>query len=101
VLVAPISDDDYAYGQEVARQLRAHGFVVSVDIRGRPLTRNLSDATKRGITYVAIVGAAERESRTIVWRDLPNRSERQLPLAAIATLTGGVEGEARHNKTLT
>ena len=98
VLVAPVSDDDYAYGQEVARQLRAHGFVVSVDIRGRPLTRNLSDAAKRGITYVAIVGTAERESRTIVWRDLPNRSERHLPLAAITALTGSAGGEAHHNQ---
>ncbi|HMQ35799.1 MAG TPA: ATP phosphoribosyltransferase regulatory subunit, partial [Chloroflexaceae bacterium] len=47
-LVAPVADDDYAYAQEVARRLRARGLVATVDVRGRPLAKNLSDAARRG-----------------------------------------------------
>lgn len=82
-LVAPVADEDYAYAQEVARRLRARGMVASVDLRGRPLARNLSDAARRGAGFVAIVGVEERLSGTLVWRDLARRDERRLGLDAI------------------
>ena len=85
-LVAPVADDDYTYAQEVARRLRAHGLAATVDVRGRPLAKNLSDAARRGVGYVAIVGIEERQSRTLVWRDLERRDERRLGLDAISTL---------------
>lgn len=86
VLVAPVSDSEYAYAQEVARRLRAQGLVATVDLRGRPLARNLSDAARRGLAYVAIVGAEEHLSRTIVWRDLDRHDERRLSLDELASL---------------
>lgn len=85
-LVAPVSDDDYTYALEVARCLRARGLAASVDVRGRPLARNLSDAARRGAAFVAIVGVEERQSRTLVWRDLERRDERRLTLDEINTL---------------
>ena len=85
-LVAPVSDADYAYAQEVARRLRACGFVASVDVRGRSLGKNLSDAARRGTAFVAIVGAEERESRTLVWRDLAQHEERRVAFEALETL---------------
>lgn len=89
VLVAPISDDDYAYAQDVAHRLREQGLIVSVDLRGRPLARNLSDAARRGISFVAIVGAEERAEGTLVWRDLLHRDERILTLDEIEHLSLG------------
>jgi histidyl-tRNA synthetase len=85
-LVAPITDDDYAYAQEVARHLRARGLIVSVDVRGRPLARNLSDAARRSITYVAIVGPEERASRSFVWRTLAHHDEARLSLDELERL---------------
>ena len=85
-LVAPVSDADYAYAQEVARRLRACGFVASVDVRGRSLGKNLSDAARRGTAFVAIVGIEERESRTLVWRDLAQHEERRVAFEALETL---------------
>ncbi|MEI8166544.1 MAG: ATP phosphoribosyltransferase regulatory subunit, partial [Chloroflexales bacterium] len=82
-LVAPVADTDYAYAQEVARSLRAHGLIASVDVRGRTLGKNLSDAVRRGVAFVAIVGADERQSRTLVWRDLVRHDERRITLEQI------------------
>ncbi len=85
-LVAPVADDDYAYAQEVAGRLRERGLAVSVDVRGRALTRNLSDAARRGARYVAIVGVEERASRSLVWRDLERHDERRVSLDALGDL---------------
>lgn len=85
-VVAPVADDDYAYALEVARHLRARGLVATVDVRGRSLAKNLSDAARRGAGFVAIVGVEERQSRTLVWRDLARRDERRLTLEEISGL---------------
>lgn len=79
-LVAPVADEDYAYAQEVARRLRASGLAASVDVRGRSLAKNLSDAARRGVAFVAIVGLEERDSRTFVWRDLSRRDEQRISI---------------------
>ena len=85
-VVAPVADTDYAYAQEVARRLRAHGLIATIDVRGRPLAKILSDAARRGVEYVAIVGIEERQSRRLVWRDLARRDERRIPIDEIDTL---------------
>lgn len=85
-LVAPVDDDDYVYAQEIARRLRTRGLVVTVDVRGRPLAKNLSDAARRGVSHVAIVGAEERRSRALVWRDLQRRDERRLDIDEIDSI---------------
>jgi histidyl-tRNA synthetase len=85
-LVAPVSDDDYAYAIEVARRLRQHGFVATVDVRGRSVATNLRDAARRGAGYLAVVGAEERAQQMMLWRDLGSRGERRVLLEAIDTL---------------
>jgi histidyl-tRNA synthetase len=80
VLVAPVTDHDYAYALEAARRLRARSFVVTLDVRGRSVTSNLRDAARRGIAYVAIVGSEERERREVVWRNLDTREERRVSI---------------------
>ncbi len=86
VLVAPVNAEDYPYALEVARRLRANGFVVTVDVRGRNVATNLRDAARRKIGYAAIVGAAEREQGMIVWRDLVAHNEQRVALEAIGTV---------------
>jgi histidyl-tRNA synthetase len=88
VLVVAVAEDDYAYALEVAQQLRGCGFVVTVDVRERNVAKNLSDAARRNVTHVAIVGANERAERTLVWRELASREEQHIALDALDTLTG-------------
>jgi histidyl-tRNA synthetase len=57
-----------------------------VDVRGRPLAKILSDAARRGVGYVAIVGVEERQGRRLVWRDLARRDERRILIDEIDTL---------------
>ncbi|NNJ09526.1 ATP phosphoribosyltransferase regulatory subunit [Chloroflexales bacterium ZM16-3] len=83
-LVAPVSDDDYAYALEVARRLRLSGFTATVDVRGRSLATNLRDAARRGVSFLAVVGAEERAQSSLVWRDLSSRVERRVALDEIA-----------------
>jgi histidyl-tRNA synthetase len=85
-LVAAVADDDYAYALEVARRLRQRGFVATVDVRGRTVSTNLRDAARRGIDFLAIVGAEERADAALVWRDLRSRDERRIRLDAIDSL---------------
>jgi histidyl-tRNA synthetase len=85
-LVAPISDDDYAYALEVASRLRRRGFIASVDIRGRSVATNLRDAARRGVGYLAVVGDEERAQGALVWRNLAIRDERRIALSEIDTL---------------
>jgi histidyl-tRNA synthetase len=86
VLVAPVAAADYAYALDVARRLRAHGFIATVDVRSRTVATNLRDAARRNIGYVAIVGPAERADLALVWRDLSAHSERRIGLDTISEL---------------
>jgi histidyl-tRNA synthetase len=88
VQVVPVTDADYTYALEVARRLRASGFTVTVDVRGRGVTSNLRDASRRGVAYVAIVGDQERAEQTLVWRDLTAHDERRIGLDEIGRLRG-------------
>ena len=83
-LVSPVSDDDYAYALDVARRLRLRGFTTTVDVRGRSVATNLRDAARRGVGYLAVVGAEERAQGTLVWRNLTSRDERRVALDEIA-----------------
>lgn len=75
VLVAAVHDDDYPYALRVARRLRARGYTVVLDVRGRSVKDNLRDATRRHFTAAVIVGADERAGSTssgAIWRREPN-----------------------------
>ncbi len=92
VLVAAVSEDDYAYALEIAAQLRSYGFIVSVDVRERNVAGNLRDAARRDIRYLAIVGSDERAAANLVWRDLLSREEQRLPISDLRCV---VEPELR------
>jgi histidyl-tRNA synthetase len=92
VLVVAVSDDEYPYALEVARQLRARGYIVAVDVRGRNVSSNLRDAARRDTAYVAIVGNEEHARNELVWRDLSTRAEQRLPLEALPTFAADRAG---------
>jgi histidyl-tRNA synthetase len=85
-LVAPVEAADYPYALKVAHRLRACGYVVTVDVRGRNVATNLRDAARRNVGYVAIVGAAEREQNAFVWRDLAAHREERVGLESCERL---------------
>jgi len=64
----------------VAEALRRAGWRVELDLRGRRLAANFSQAERAGIPAVAILGETELAARELVWRDLATRAERRLSL---------------------
>jgi histidyl-tRNA synthetase len=83
VLVVPAEDDAYAYALDVAQALRERGYVAAVDVRGRSVASNLRDGARRGFGAIVVVGAAERASAEVLWRDLATREERRIALSGL------------------
>lgn len=86
VFVSPVTDDDYPYALEVVHKLRACGFVATTDVRGRTVSNNLRDATRRGVRYMAIVGSDEQSCQEVVWRDLDTRQEQRVSIHELGSL---------------
>jgi histidyl-tRNA synthetase len=86
LLVVAVDDNDYPYALTVAHRLRQHGHAAAVDVRNRRLADNLRDAARRNLATVIIVGAEERTTSTLIWRDLSSREERRLSLDTLEVL---------------
>jgi histidyl-tRNA synthetase len=80
VLVAAMSEDDYAAALHVAQRLRATGWTVLVDVRGRNPAGNARDADRRHMQAMVLIGPEERTSNSVLWRDIRDRSERRIDL---------------------
>jgi histidyl-tRNA synthetase len=83
VLVVAVDDTAYVYALSVARELRARGWTALVDVRARTLERNLRDAARRDVGFIALVGSEEVRSGEVLWRDVGGRAERRIALAAL------------------
>jgi histidyl-tRNA synthetase len=81
VLVVAVDDAAYPYALAVARELRMRGWSAALDVRSRGLERNLRDAARRDLGYVAAVGAEDQAHGTVLWRDVAGREERRVALA--------------------
>lgn len=88
VLVVAEDEADYPYAITVAARLRAAGYHVLLDTRGRSLASNTRDATRRDVTHLAIVGATERSARTVRWHTLSTQAEQQLAIDDLPRSTG-------------
>ncbi len=80
-LVVASDDAGYPYALYVAQELRRRGYVVTVDVRGRSVTNNLRDASRREIGYVAVVHSDDQIRAELLWRDVTSREEQRVKLA--------------------
>jgi histidyl-tRNA synthetase len=85
---AAFRDDEYAYGLEVARRLRAAGFTALLDLArtGDDSQPAATSDLPAGVGYLALVAAADRSAGTIGWHDLATGSERRLHLDELDNL---------------
>ncbi|MGB0562267.1 MAG: threonine--tRNA ligase [Spirulinaceae cyanobacterium] len=65
VRLLPVSDEQRAYAQTTAQQLKAQGFRVEVDTSGDRLGKQIRTAEVEKIPVVAVVGQREVESQTL------------------------------------
>jgi threonyl-tRNA synthetase len=87
VVVASIVDDAAEFAREAARDLRAAGLRVELDLRNEKINRKVVDHIDARVPVLAVVGRREAEERSLVLRRLPGREQATVPLAeAVAQL---------------
>ena len=77
VVVAPITDAQANYADEVARRLRGSRVRVEVDSRSERLPRKIRDAKLKKVPYIAVVGAREVESGQV---NVQDRAGKEVPM---------------------
>lgn len=81
VLVVPLGTEAASLG--LANRLRANGFKVELALSDRRLKKTLEYANKEEIPYVLIYGEQERNSETVVIRDMRQGAEQSVPFASV------------------
>ena len=70
VVVAPIVSEFNDYAEEVAQALRAAGLTAKTDLRNEKINYKIREHSLAKIPVIAIVGAKERENKTVTVRRL-------------------------------
>jgi len=83
VLVVPVDEDLRGKAFEVSSKLRESGISVEVEVMGRTVSKTLSDADRRGITHVVIVGPKELSEGKVVLRIMDRKEQRTLSVEEI------------------
>jgi threonyl-tRNA synthetase len=81
VAVLPIADDQAAYAEQVAADLRAAGLRVSVDARSEKVGRKIRDAELEKVPVMLVVGRKEAESGQVAVRRHGQGDQGSLPAA--------------------
>jgi threonyl-tRNA synthetase len=77
VALLPISENELAYVQTVAKALKAEGIRVEIDESASTLGKKMVNARNMKVPYMAILGKQEVENNTIT---LKNRASEQITL---------------------
>lgn len=88
ILVIPVSQQDLPYALRVARELRAGGQAVELEVTGHSVGAGLKLAARKGLQWAAIVGEEEERAGTISWHNLANGTEEQVTPAQLLRRKG-------------
>jgi len=72
-----VQDESY----RVLRELRANGVPAESALQERTLAKQLEDASRRGASWVIILGEREVQARKVTLRDMTSRTEELIPFA--------------------
>jgi histidyl-tRNA synthetase len=84
-LTIALIGDNFTHAQGLIAELREAGVNVSVDVSGKRLGDQFKAATKKGLTYVLIVGEDELTSGEFKLKNLENGDEESLSLQEVIT----------------
>lgn len=76
VMVIPVDEELRTKAVELSLELRKAGISTEVELMGRTVSKALSDADRRGVTHVVIVGPEELKEGKVVLRDMKKREQR-------------------------
>ncbi|MFT5193544.1 MAG: threonyl-tRNA synthetase [Cellvibrionaceae bacterium] len=85
-MVVPITDRNVEYGKQVAAELKAAGFRVSVDDGNERMNKKIRNAQMMKIPYMLVIGDQEQEAGTIAVRTRENENRGAMPVAEFMAL---------------
>ena len=80
VVVAPVTSDFDDYAQEVAQKLNAAGLKAKTDLRNEKITYKIREHSVAKIPVIAVVGAKEKENKTVTIRRIGSDKQEVLGL---------------------
>ncbi|MCB1151099.1 threonine--tRNA ligase, partial [bacterium] len=66
--VLSVSQDQHAYAEKVAKEMRAKGLRVSADVREEKIGYKIREAETQKVPFMLVVGGKEQESGTVAVR---------------------------------
>ena len=75
VAVIPVRESARPYAEEVAAELREHGFRVNLDAQAGDMRSRIKEATERKANYILVVGDREAAARQVSVRKRGSREE--------------------------
>jgi len=83
VLVVSVTDELRGKAFEVSSKIREAGICAEVEVMGRSVSKALSDAGRRGVTHVIIIGLEELREGKVVLRDMERKEQKVLSLEGV------------------
>ena len=80
VVVAPVTSDFDDYAQEVAKKLNVAGLKAKTDLRNEKITYKIREHSVAKIPVIAVVGAKEKENKTVTIRRIGSDKQEVLSL---------------------
>ena len=80
VVVAPVTSDFDDYAQEVAKKLNEAGLTATTDLRNEKITYKIREHSVAKIPVIAVVGAKEKENKTVTIRRIGSDKQEVLSL---------------------
>ncbi|MEM2888437.1 MAG: histidine--tRNA ligase [Candidatus Bathyarchaeia archaeon] len=80
ILVVAVESSLFGQAFKISNMLREKGVIVELEVMRRSVSKALSDADRRGITHVVIVGSKEIKQNMVVLRSMRERTQEIVPI---------------------
>ncbi len=78
VFIATVQENLKSEATKLAQKLRDNGVPTEIDLKGRPLGKQLEYANTTGIPYLIVVGPQELQSRKLKIKEMATRNETEV-----------------------
>ena len=85
IFVATVRDEAIPSAIQIVRNLRDNGISAEMDLKGRPLGKQLQYADSVRIPYLVVIGPQELQSQVVKVKDMSARTEISVPIAELAS----------------
>ena len=83
VMIIPVDEELRTKAVELSLELRKASISTEVELMKRTVSKALSDADRRGVTHVVIVGPEELREGKVVLRDMKKRKQRVVEIKGL------------------